>query len=235
MLAKLSTIDGRSKAPACLRICAGVGGTVQYYAILPGMVVQCLGRNINSSMASAKSCGAQVLPACLILRPSFYNGNQDVRDLDLDRCGSIDVCLPLPGSDIPEIGCLSDLWMCPATRPVKIYVRVLHYNNWTDIFYRVDFLPGQFFDVRLEVHAPVNGSQATGNSVPDSSFTFTIAKAGGQAQSAASYFGISEPAIEHWNFTWFEGTAFVPATMRAKNVLSLIQIFLPVMPKVPRL
>ena len=30
-----------------------------------------------------------------------------------------------------------------------------------------EFLPGQYLDIRLEVHAPVNGSQATGNQQPD--------------------------------------------------------------------
>jgi hypothetical protein len=69
----------------------------------------------------------------------------------------------------------------------------------------VDFLPGQHFDIRLEVHAPVNGSEATGNTTPDPNFTFNIQKKGGQAQNASKYFGISEPKLETWNFTWFEG------------------------------
>lgn len=55
----------------------------------------------------------------------------------------------------------------------------------------------------MEVHAPVNGSEANGG-IPDPNFSFTIAKAGGAAQSATSYFKVSEPALERWNFTWFE-------------------------------
>lgn len=72
---------------------------------------------------------------------------------------------------------------------------------------RSDFLAGQYFDIRLEVHAPVNGSEANGG-VPDPNFSFKIEKvvAGGQGQNATAYFGVKEPALETWNFTWFEGT-----------------------------
>lgn len=43
------------------------------------------------------------------------------------------------------------------------------------------------------------------NTMPDRNFTFTIAKNGQQAQTAASYFKIAEPKLETWNFTWYEG------------------------------
>ncbi|KAL8641726.1 MAG: hypothetical protein Q9228_001498 [Teloschistes exilis] len=67
-----------------------------------------------------------------------------------------------------------------------------------------DFLAGQYFDIRLEVHAPVNGSEATGKTTPDTNFTFSIAQQGKTPQTAASYFKIAEPALERWNFTWYE-------------------------------
>jgi hypothetical protein len=70
-----------------------------------------------------------------------------------------------------------------------------------------DFLPGQWFDIRLELHAPQNGSEVVpGYLTPDEKFTFTIAKDGQQkdCKTAASYFKITEPAIERWNFTWYE-------------------------------
>jgi hypothetical protein len=66
-----------------------------------------------------------------------------------------------------------------------------------------DFLAGQYFDIRLEVHAPVNGSEAT-NGKPDDNFKFTLAKDGGAAQSATTFFSVDEPKLEHWNFTWYE-------------------------------
>ncbi|KAK0652030.1 alkaline-phosphatase-like protein [Cercophora newfieldiana] len=37
-----------------------------------------------------------------------------------------------------------------------------------------DFHPGQQFDIRFEIHAPINGSEAFNNGVPDEKFTATI-------------------------------------------------------------
>jgi len=72
---------------------------------------------------------------------------------------------------------------------------------------QVDFLPGQYFDIRVEVHAPINGSEVVpGYTSPDTGFTLTVAKEGSKAvpQSAASFFNVSEPKLEQWNFTWYE-------------------------------
>lgn len=67
-----------------------------------------------------------------------------------------------------------------------------------------DFLAGQFFDIRVEIHAPINGSEAT-DGKPDEDFTFTIAKHGaGEAQAVSEYFQRPEPVIETWDFSWFE-------------------------------
>lgn len=66
-----------------------------------------------------------------------------------------------------------------------------------------DFLSGQYFDIRLEVHAPVNGSEAT-DGVPDENFTFTIGKVGEEAKPVTEYFGIEEAEIETWDFEWYE-------------------------------
>jgi hypothetical protein len=65
-------------------------------------------------------------------------------------------------------------------------------------------LAGQYFDIRVEVHAPQNGSEAIGLP-PDENFTFTIAKEGGEAKSVVGYFGLEEPELERWDFSWFEG------------------------------
>ncbi|KAL9592862.1 MAG: hypothetical protein Q9219_007716, partial [cf. Caloplaca sp. 3 TL-2023] len=67
-----------------------------------------------------------------------------------------------------------------------------------------DFLAGQLFDIRIEIHAPVNGTQASGTATPDQDFKLTIAKDGIGETSAAQYFKLVEPDIETWNFTWFE-------------------------------
>ena len=66
------------------------------------------------------------------------------------------------------------------------------------------FIAGAYFDIRLEVHAPRNGSEATGKA-PDTGFTFSIQEGNGTAQNATTYLKVSEPALERWNFTWYEG------------------------------
>ena len=72
-----------------------------------------------------------------------------------------------------------------------------------------EFLSGQYFDLRVEVHAPVNGSETIeGYSEPDTNFTLNVrSETGGdgvQAQSAAAFFSVEEPELETWNFTWYE-------------------------------
>lgn len=86
-----------------------------------------------------------------------------------------------------------------------------------------DFLPGQEFDIRFEVHAPVNGSEAYNGGVPDEAFTVTIAKADGTAQSVAEFFGHEEPALEKWTFSWYEDLfAQEAGTKSVVNVASKI-------------
>ncbi|KAK7687957.1 hypothetical protein QCA50_009176 [Cerrena zonata] len=71
---------------------------------------------------------------------------------------------------------------------------------------QTDFLAGQHFDIRLEVHAPVNGSEAFNEGVPDDAFTFCIEKVGSKkgCVDAAKFFGVKEPALEKWTFDYFE-------------------------------
>lgn len=64
---------------------------------------------------------------------------------------------------------------------------------------------GQYFDIRLEVHAPQNGSQVVpGYTTPDTDFTFTIAKEGEEPVPVTQFFDAQEAAVERWNFTWYE-------------------------------
>ncbi|POR37684.1 Alkaline phosphatase H [Tolypocladium paradoxum] len=69
---------------------------------------------------------------------------------------------------------------------------------------QTDFLPGQLFDLRVEVHAPVNGSEAAYGGKPDEKFKVTIAKGNDKPQDFAKAFDIKEPALEKWQFQWFE-------------------------------
>ena len=69
---------------------------------------------------------------------------------------------------------------------------------------QANFLPGQWFDIRLEVHAPQNGSERVPHANPDQNYTFTIARNGQQGQPAAQFFNASAPTVSTWNFTWYE-------------------------------
>lgn len=57
--------------------------------------------------------------------------------------------------------------------------------------------------------------------MPDPNFTFAVSKVGGTPQSAASFFKIAEPALERWNFTWYEDLfaqdAKTPSVVRATS------------------
>lgn len=69
---------------------------------------------------------------------------------------------------------------------------------------QADFLPGQLFDLRVEVHAPVNGSEAAHDGKPDEKFKVTIAKDGKKPRDFAEAFGVEEPELEKWDFSWYE-------------------------------
>ncbi|GAO18582.1 uncharacterized protein UV8b_03124 [Ustilaginoidea virens] len=67
-----------------------------------------------------------------------------------------------------------------------------------------DFLPGQLFDLRVEVHAPVNGSEAAHDGRPDDKFKVTIARDGHAPRDIAAAFKVEEPPLEKWTFDWYE-------------------------------
>jgi hypothetical protein len=69
---------------------------------------------------------------------------------------------------------------------------------------QTEFLAGQYFDLRVEVHATVNGSEVFNDGKPDKNFSVTIAKKGGKTEGFAEYFGIDEPKLEEWTFGWYE-------------------------------
>ena len=72
---------------------------------------------------------------------------------------------------------------------------------------QADFLAGQYFDIRLEVHAPQNGSEGTPGKSPDPDFRLTLEKVGagsGGPKPVTEFFGISDPPLERWTFKWFE-------------------------------
>jgi alkaline phosphatase len=69
---------------------------------------------------------------------------------------------------------------------------------------QTDFLAGQLFDIRLEVHAPVNGSEAFNGGVVDEAFSFCIQHEKGHCDDVTKFFKVRDPALEKWSFNYFE-------------------------------
>ena len=67
---------------------------------------------------------------------------------------------------------------------------------------QADFFPGAFFDIRLEVHAPVNGTEASANGVPDQNFTFCIQQGKGKCQDVSKFFSVKQSPLETWTFSY---------------------------------
>jgi hypothetical protein len=112
---------------------------------------------------------------------------------------------------------------------------------------QAEFLAGAKFDIRLEVrrefrlalgpirsdlvlaspascpqvHAPVNGSEAFNAGVPDSNFSLHISNSKGYTALVTDFFQTPDPALENWNFTWYEDLFAQDAkTPTAVNVAS---------------
>ncbi|KAF9449517.1 alkaline phosphatase-like protein [Macrolepiota fuliginosa MF-IS2] len=69
---------------------------------------------------------------------------------------------------------------------------------------QTDFIPGQLFDIRLEVHAPESGREASNNGAPDEKFSFCIQRGTGTCEDVSKFFSVKEPALEKWSFSYFE-------------------------------
>ncbi|KAH9481356.1 Alkaline phosphatase H [Psilocybe cubensis] len=69
---------------------------------------------------------------------------------------------------------------------------------------QTDFLAGQLFDIRLEVHAPVNGSEAYNGGIVNEKFSFCIQSGKGSCQDVTTFFKLRDPALEKWSFSYFE-------------------------------
>ncbi|KAF7291995.1 Alkaline phosphatase [Mycena indigotica] len=69
---------------------------------------------------------------------------------------------------------------------------------------QASFLPGQYFDVRLEVHAPVNGTEAFNGGIPDEKFTFCIQEGKGKCEEASKFFKSTWSDLQTYNFTYYQ-------------------------------
>ncbi|KJA26321.1 hypothetical protein HYPSUDRAFT_133133 [Hypholoma sublateritium FD-334 SS-4] len=69
---------------------------------------------------------------------------------------------------------------------------------------QTDFLAGQLFDIRLEIHAPLNGTEASNNGVPNETFSLCIQRGKEACSDVTKYFKISNSALEKWSFSYYE-------------------------------
>ncbi|KAL1921376.1 uncharacterized protein VTP21DRAFT_11092 [Calcarisporiella thermophila] len=85
------------------------------------------------------------------------------------------------------------------------------------------FVPGGYFDLRVEVHAPGAGAnQAAGT--PDTNFSVTISSEDGNAQEVSQFLNVPPPALEQWNFTYAEDMASYWATQDGNNSLINVNV-----------
>ncbi|GAA5888058.1 hypothetical protein JCM6882_000266 [Rhodosporidiobolus microsporus] len=70
---------------------------------------------------------------------------------------------------------------------------------------QTELLAGQVFDIRVEVQAPVNGTQAYNGGVPAEDFALYIrGKGAAEMQELSQFYQIEQPETERYNFTYYE-------------------------------
>ncbi|KAK1923210.1 alkaline phosphatase [Papiliotrema laurentii] len=88
---------------------------------------------------------------------------------------------------------------------------------------QTDFIAGQSFDIRVEVQAPVNGSEAYNGGQVNPNFSLQIGGQGADLVDVTTFFGIEDPKVESYNFTYYEDLfaeeagAKVPVNVLAKS------------------
>ena len=80
------------------------------------------------------------------------------------------------------------------------------------------FVPGMHFDLRVEVHAPLNGTEKYNNGTADPNFSVWVGKQGTPLLPAATFFATQQaPPLERWNFSYYEDL-FAEQARRATSV-----------------
>ncbi|KAL8291314.1 hypothetical protein RQP46_002292 [Phenoliferia psychrophenolica] len=69
---------------------------------------------------------------------------------------------------------------------------------------QTDFIAGQVFDLRIEVQAPVNGTEAYNGGVPSLDFALEISGDGGKPLEISQFLNRPDPTVEKYNFTYYE-------------------------------
>ncbi|EJT51869.1 streptomycin-6-phosphate phosphatase [Trichosporon asahii var. asahii CBS 2479] len=69
---------------------------------------------------------------------------------------------------------------------------------------QADFISGQTFDIRIEVQAPVNGSEAYNGGSQDSNFELKIGGKGAELIPVTQFFNLPEPELKNYTFHYYE-------------------------------
>ncbi|KAG9224943.1 hypothetical protein PTI98_009838 [Pleurotus ostreatus] len=69
---------------------------------------------------------------------------------------------------------------------------------------QTDFYAGAYFDIRLEVHSPVNGTEAFKNGEIDKDFTLCIQKGDGPCEDVTKFFTVEDSKLDTWTFSYYE-------------------------------
>lgn len=81
-------------------------------------------------------------------------------------------------------------------------LRLIHIHFLTQPSFSSSFVPGAYFDIRVELHAYGKDSSAPTPS-PYTNFTTTIRKNNGKWHDINDYFKLKKkPALENWKFNW---------------------------------
>ena len=93
---------------------------------------------------------------------------------------------------------------------------------------QTDFLAGQLFDIRLEIHAPLNGTEASNNGVPNETFSLCIQRGKETCTDVTKYFKVSDSVLEKWTFSY--GLFVVCASISLTVLSATMKTFLLRMP-----
>lgn len=66
---------------------------------------------------------------------------------------------------------------------------------------------GQVFDIRLEVQAPINGTEAYNNGTVNPIFKLEIGGYGAELQEISAFYGVAQPTVESYAFHYYEDLA----------------------------
>lgn len=105
-----------------------------------------------------------------------------------------------------------------------VFLRCHHWHKAVNLVYRSKFLPGAYFDLRVETHAYDTSNKASPPAAL-TSFKTRVRKDGGKWKDIDEFFGIEHsPALERWNFTWIDSidVAYNDAQGTVVNVASKI-------------